>query len=319
MIRVCILDDYQNVATKLADWSALGPDFEVVSFNQNLGSVNEVAKALADFDVVSIMRERMPFRRELIERLPKLKLVISTGPRNRSLDSAACRERGVVACFTRQGEKVPPTLEIAWTLMLGASRNVFREDRAMRAGRWQDGLGMSLGGRTLGLLGLGNLGKGMARIAQGFGMEVIAWSQNLTPEKADAGGAKWVSKDELFSRSDAISVHLVLSDRTRGLVGAREFGLMKPTAIFVNTSRGPIVDEPALIDALRQKRIRAAGLDVYDIEPLPVDHPFRSMENVVLSPHLGYATEANFRAYFADTVESIIAWKNGAPVRVVQD
>ncbi len=319
MIRVAILDDYQNVALKLADWASLGADVEVVSFNRNLGNVEDAAQALADFDVISIMRERMPFGRPIIERLPKLKLVISTGPRNRSLDAAACRERGIVACFTRQGEKVPPTLEIAWTLLFGASRNVFREDRAMREGRWQEGLGMSLGGRTFGLLGLGNLGKGMARIAKAFGMDVIAWSQNLTPEKAEAGGARWVSKDDLFAQSDAISVHLILSDRTRGLVGAREFGLMKPTAVFVNTSRGPIVQEAALIDALRTNRIRAAGLDVYDVEPLPVDHPFRSMENVVLSPHLGYATDANFRAYFADTVESIQAWRNGAPVRVVQD
>ncbi len=319
MLRIAILDDYQNVAQSLADWSQVGPDAEVVSFNRNLATIDEAAKALADFDVISIMRERMPFGRAIIERLPKLKLVISTGPRNRSLDSTACRERGIVACFTRQGEKIPPTLEIATTLLLGASRNVFREDRAMREGRWQDGLGKALSGGTLGLLGLGNLGKGMARIGKAFGMDIVAWSQNLTPEKAAEGGATWVSKEDLFRRADAISVHLILSDRTRGLVGADDFARMKPSGIFVNTSRGPIVQESALIHALKSGQIRAAGLDVYDVEPLPVDHPFRSMDNVVLSPHLGYATETNFRAYFADTVESIAAWRNGAPVRVIQD
>lgn len=319
MLRIAICDDYQNIAKSLADWSSIGPDADIVSFSRNLGSVDEAAEALKDFDVISIMRERMSFGRALIERLPRLKLVISTGPRNRSLDAAACRERGIVACSTRQGEKVPPTLEIATTLLFGLSRNVFAEDRAVRAGRWQDGLGRSLSGGTLGLLGLGNLGRGMARIAKAFEMEVIAWSQNLTPEKAEAGGARWVSKEELFARSDAISVHLVLSERTRGLVGAEDFARMKPTAIFVNTSRGPIVDEAALINALRTGRIRGAGLDVYDMEPLPADHPFRTMENVVLSPHLGYATQANFRAYYADTVECIVAWRKGAPVRVVQD
>jgi D-3-phosphoglycerate dehydrogenase len=319
MIRVAILDDYQNVALKLADWSKLGPDVEVVSFTKNMASVDEAAAALADFDAVSIMRERMKFGRDLIERLPKLKLIVTTGGKNRSLDTAACRERGIICCGTGQGEKVPPTLEIAWALLLGAARNVFREDRAMRAGRWQDDLGMAIAGRTLGVLGLGNLGKGVARIGKAFGMDVIAWSQNLTPEKAAEGGATYVSKDELFSRADAISIHMVLSDRSRGLVGARELALMKPTAIIVNTSRGPIIDEAALISALREKRIRAAGLDVYDIEPLPADHPLRSMENVVLSPHLGYATEGNFRAYFDHTIEAIIAWRKGAPIRVIEE
>lgn len=317
-IKVAALDDYLDMVRGSADWSALGPEVELTVFRRNLASVDEAAEALKDFEVLSLMRERMPLPRALIERLPKLKLVVTTGGRNRSIDVEACRERGVVVCGTRSADPAP-TIEIAWGLILSAARNLSREDAHMRRGGWQERIGFSLHGKTLGVVGLGHLGKRMAEVGQAFGMNVVAWSQNLTAERAAEAGVRRVEKDELMAGADVITIHLVLSDRTRGLIGAREFGLMKPAAIICNTSRGPIIDEAALVDSLKARRILAACLDVYNTEPLPADHVLRTLDNAVLSPHLGYATQGNFRTYYADTIEAIQAWRAGTPVpRVIE-
>ncbi len=313
MTKLAVLDDYLDVVRSSFDWSGLPSDVEPTFFNRNLASIDEAAEALRDFEILSLMRERMPLPRALIERLPNLKLVITTGGRNRSIDVAACQERGVLVCGTRYGDPAP-TIEIAWGLILSAARNIHREEALMRAGGWQEKIGFSLHGKTLGVVGLGNLGKRMAAVGKAFGMEVVAWSQNLTAERAAESGIVRVEKDELMSRADVITIHLVLSERTRGLIGAREFGLMKPTAIVANTSRGPIIDEAAMVAALQDRRIHAACLDVYDTEPLPADHVLRRLENTVITPHLGYVTQANFRTYYADTVEAISAWRAGAAI-----
>ncbi|MFN3888793.1 MAG: D-2-hydroxyacid dehydrogenase family protein [Beijerinckiaceae bacterium] len=312
-IKIAVLDDYLDMVRGSADWTAIGPDVELTIFNRNLATVDEAAAALRDFDVLSLMRERMALPKALIDRLPNLKLVITTGGRNRSIDVEACKARGIVVCGTRSADPAP-TIEIAWGLILSAARNLSREDAHMRRGGWQERIGFSLHGRTLGVVGLGHLGKRMAEVGKAFGMNVVAWSQNLTAERAAEAGVTRVDKDELMSGSDVITIHLVLSDRTRGLIGAREFGLMKSTAILVNTSRGPIVDEAAMVDSLKARRILAACLDVYNVEPLPADHVLRTLDNAVLSPHLGYATQGNFRTYYADTIEAITAWRGGLPV-----
>ena len=316
MIRIAVLDDYQHVALTLADWSRLGPDADITVFDRNLGP-DEAADALAGSDVVCLMRERMPVPRALIERLPDLRLIVVTGAHNRTLDLEAAAERGIVVSHTRGGESQYATPELAWALILACARHLPEEDRRMRQGGWQETIGMALHGKALGILGLGRLGSRMASIGRAFGMELLAWSQNLTAERAEAAGARLVAKDELFARADVVTIHLVLGARSRGLVGAAELGLMKPSAILINTSRGPIVDEAALVEALRTNRIRAAGLDVYDEEPLPPEHPLRRLDNVVLSPHLGYVTEGTYRMFYEDTVEAVAAWRAGAPVRVL--
>lgn len=318
-MRIAILDDYQRLSLELADWSRVRKQCDVTVFDRNIGSEDEAARLLAPFEILFVMRERMPVPRSLIERLPNLKMIVSTGTRNRGLDSRAATERGIVVTHTTGLHATATTLELTWALILAAARNIPYEDRMMREGRWQETLGMRLVDRTLGLCGFGKLGQAVARIGQAFGMKTIAWSQNLDQARASAGGAELVGKQELFARSDIVSVHLVLSDRTRGLVGVPEFAAMRPDAIFVNTSRGPIVDEAAMIDALQRKAIRRAALDVYDIEPLPVDHPLRSLDNVVLSPHLGYASEDNIRQYYVDGVENIEAFLAGKPIRIVRD
>ena len=316
MIRIAVLDDYQHVALTLADWSRLGPDADVTVFDRNLGP-DQAASALAGFDVVCLMRERMPVPRALIERLTALKLIVVTGARNRTLDLEAASERGIVVSHTRGGESQYATPELAWALILACARHLPEEDRRMREGGWQETIGMALHGKSLGILGLGRLGSRMAAIGHAFGMELLAWSPNLTRDRAEAAGASLVVKDELLARADVITIHLVLGERSRGLIGARDFALMKPSAILINTSRGPIVDEAALIEALRTRRIRSAGLDVYDEEPLPPEHPLRRLPNAVLSPHLGYVTEGTYRMFYEDTVEAIAAWRSGAPVRVL--
>jgi phosphoglycerate dehydrogenase-like enzyme len=316
MASIAILDDYQNVALKMADWSRLQQGHRLVVLNQHLPDVEACARALADFEVIGIMRERTPFPRALIERLPKLKLVVTTGKRNASIDVAAANERGVTVCGTSGGSH--PTAELAIGLMLGLARHLREEFHAMRAGGgWQSTVGFDLDGRTLGILGLGNIGGRVARIGAAFGMKLIAWSENLTPERAKAQGAEHVSKDELFRRADVISIHLVLSRRTRGLVGARELGLMKPTAILINTSRGPIVDEAAMLAALKEKRIAGYGADTFDMEPLPANHPLRSEPRALLTPHLGYVTEETYRKFYPGMVEAIEAWLAGKPVGVI--
>jgi D-3-phosphoglycerate dehydrogenase len=311
-----VLDDYQNVAMSMGDWSTLASDIKLKVFNEHLGGAENVVKALADFEIICAMRERTPFPRAVIEKLPKLKLLITTGMRNASIDVAAAKERGIAVCGTPTTGN--PTSAIAFALMLELARRVGYESARMRAGTlWQSTIGLDLEGLTLGVLGLGKLGTRSAQIAKAFGMKVIAWSQNLAADKCAQVGAGYVSKDELFRQSDFITIHLVLSDRTRGLVGARELALMKASACLINTARGPIMDEAALIAALREKKIAGAGLDVFDVEPLPLDHPFRTMDNVVITPHLGYVSAQNYRTFYGAIIEDIRAWLDGKPVRLL--
>jgi phosphoglycerate dehydrogenase-like enzyme len=317
MVRAAILDDYQNVAMAFADWSPIAKDVEIKVFNKPFGSQDEAIKALQGFAVVVGMRERTPFPRKVVEALPDLKLLITTGARNNSFDIKACAERGVTVFGT--GAAGSPTTGIAFGLMLELTRRIGFENARLKAGApWQTTIGRDLEGLTLGILGLGKLGQRSAAVGKAFGMKTITWSQNLTEEKAKAAGADYVSKDDLFRNADFVTIHLVLSDRSRDLVGAKELGLMKKSAYLINTSRGPIVDEKALIAVLQSKSIAGAGLDVFDIEPLPLDHPFRKMDNVVITPHLGYVSEQNYRKYFPDIVEDIRAWLDGKPVRVIE-
>jgi D-3-phosphoglycerate dehydrogenase len=314
--RCAILDDYQNVALKSADWSKVAAELDCKIFNEHLGGQENVIKALQGFEIVCAMRERTAFPRAVIEKLPDLKLLITTGMRNASIDVAAAREHGVVVCGTPATGN--PTSGIAIGLMLELTRRIGHENARLKAGvHWQSTIGLDLEGLTLGVIGLGKLGARTSRIAQAFGMKVIAWSQNLTPGKCKEAGVEYAEKDQLFRQSDLVTIHVVLSQRTRGLVGAKELALMKPTAYIVNTSRGPIIEEGALLAALREKRIAGAGLDVFDVEPLPTDHPLRKMDNVVLTPHLGYVSLQNYRAYFSGVVDDIRAFLDGAPVRVL--
>jgi phosphoglycerate dehydrogenase-like enzyme len=316
MARVAILDDYQNVARRMADWTSLPAGNEVVVFADHLSGTEAVAKRLADFDAVVAMRERTPFPRALLERLPKLKLLVTTGMRNASIDVAAAIERGITVCGT---SGLPyPTAELTWGLILGLFRRIPTEDRATREGRWQVSCGLGLNGKTLGVIGLGGLGSRVAKIGRAFEMDVIAWSQNLTAARATEVGATLVTKDELLARSDVVSIHLVLGDRTRGLLGARELTRMKPTAYLVNTSRGPIVDEAALVEAVRKGTIAGAGLDVYDEEPLALDHPLRNLPNTVITPHLGYVTEEGYKIFYGHALDDVKGWLAGQPVRVLK-
>lgn len=315
MTRIAILDDYQGIAMQMADWDGLPDGCRVEVFHDHVADPAVVADRLRDFEIVCIMRERTPFRRELISRLPKLKLLVTTGMRNAAVDVAAAGEQGVTVCGTAGSAHTTP--ELTWGLILALQRHIPTEDRAMKAGAWQTTVGRGLAGATLGLLGLGRLGSEVARVGQAFRMNLIAWSQNLTAERAAEHGVTRVGKDELFRQSDVLSIHTLLSQRTRGLVGARELGLMKPSAVLVNTSRGPIVDEAALVDALRNRTIAGAGLDVYDTEPLPRGHPLRSLDNAVLTPHLGYVTTDTFAVMYPQTLECVQAWLAGNPVRVI--
>jgi D-3-phosphoglycerate dehydrogenase len=315
-VRCAILDDYQNVVLKLADWSKVKSDVEIKVFNEHLGGPDKVIAALKGFEIVVAMRERTGFPKQVIEALPDLKLLITTGMRNASIDTEAAKARGVTVCGT--GSFGSPTSGIAVGLMLELTRHIGYENARLHAGApWQTTIGPDLEGMTLGVLGLGKLGTRTANVAKAFGMHVIAWSQNLTAAKCQEAGVGYVSKEDLFRQSDFITIHLILSQRTRGLVGAKELALMKPTAYLINTSRGPIVDEAAMLAALREKRIAGAGLDVFDIEPLPLDHPLRKMDNVVLTPHLGYVAEQNYRHYLAGVVDDIRGFLDGKPVRVL--
>ena len=314
--RCAILDDYQNVATGLADWSKI-PEVEVKVFTDAVRRTDEeTIRDVKDFDIVVMMRERTPFPRKVIEALPKLKLLITTGMANRSIDAAAAAERNVVVCGTTSYGN--PTTGITFGLMIELTRRIGWENNRMKNGApWQVTLGADIEGQTLGILGLGKLGTRAAGVAKAFGMKTIAWSQNLTPEKCKEVGVEYVSKDDLFRRADFVTVHVQLSDRTRGLITAKELGLMKKTAYVINTSRGPIIGEKALIAALTAKQIAGAGLDVFDVEPLPLDHPFRKMDNVVITPHLGYVSQQNYDRYYPDIVENIRGWLDKKPVRVV--
>lgn len=315
MIRIAVLDDYQGVAMKMADWSVLPSSTQVQVFADHLKDQEAIAERLGEFEIVVAMRERTPFLRPLLQRLPKLRLLVTTGMRNASIDIEAASELGVTVCGTRGLSY--PTAELTWGLILALLRHIPKEDRATRAGEWEVSMGAGLRDKVLGVLGLGNLGSQVANVGRAFGMTVIAWSQNLTAEKASDAGATLVAKDELLTSSDIVSIHLVLSDRTRSLIGARELGLMKSAAYLVNTSRGPIVDEGALVEALETGAISGAGLDVFDEEPLPLDHPLRRLDNTVISPHMGYVTSETYRVFFADAVEDIRAFLDGRPTRVL--
>jgi phosphoglycerate dehydrogenase-like enzyme len=308
-VRIAVLDDYQNVALSLADWSVLGARATVAIFNDHLADSDAVVKRLQPFDIVCVMRERTPMTRAIIERLPKLRMIASTGSRNASIDLKAAEERDVQVVHT--GYTSAPTIELTWALILASARNLVAENASLRSGGWQHSVGDDMAGRTLGLLGLGNVGAAVARIGNAFGMKVIAWSQNLTTERAVEAGATLVSKDELFQEADVVSIHLVLSGRTRGLVGAAELALMKPTARLINTSRGPIVVEADLVAALKDKKIAGAAIDVFDQEPLPLDHPLRVLPNLLATPHIGYVSRGLYERFYRDTVVNIARWLDG--------
>ncbi|MFP2924579.1 D-2-hydroxyacid dehydrogenase family protein [Pyxidicoccus sp. 3LG] len=314
-MNIAILDDYQRVARGLADWSRLPAGSGLHVFDHHLADTEARVAVLQPFDVLVLMRERTPFPAALLERLPRLKLLVTTGGRNAAIDLEACRARGLTVCGT--GNVGAPTAELAWGLILALVKRIPVEDRALRTGTWQSGLTEGLAGKRLGLLGLGKLGGQMARVGAAFGMEVVAWSQNLTDARAAEVGARRVEKQELFSTADVVSLHLVLGERTRGIVGPAELGAMKPTAWFVNTARAGLVDEDALLAALREQRIAGAGLDVFSTEPLPAGHPLLSLPNVVLTPHLGYVTRENYAVFYRDALEDILAWHAGAPVRLL--
>ena len=311
--RLAILDDYQGMTLKLGPWGSLPGDLSIQVFRDTITDREALVARLESFDAILMMRERTPFPAALIARLPNLKLIMTTGMRNASLDIAACAARGITVCGT--GGFGAPTVEITWGLILNLSRGLAKSETQLRAGQWQLNLGNTLEGKTLGVMGLGNLGSRVAKVGAALGMNIIAWSQNLTAEKAAAGGAKLVSKEELLAQADVLTLHLVLSDRSRGIVGANDLARMKPTAFIVNTSRGPLIDQEALIGALREGRIAGAGLDVFDIEPLPPTHPILAAPNTVLTPHLGYVSEENYRVYFRDAVANIQGYLEGKPVR----
>ncbi|TDV36491.1 lactate dehydrogenase-like 2-hydroxyacid dehydrogenase [Paraburkholderia caballeronis] len=312
-MRVALLDDYQGVAMRMAEWDALKPHATVEAFQDHLDSVEALAERLHPFDAVFLMRERTRVPRALIERLPNLRLLITAAMWNAAVDIDAATERGIQVCGT--DDLGTPAAELALGMMIAVTRWMPQDERAMRAGRWQTKLGVGLHGKTLGVLGLGNLGRQMAGYGNMLGMNVLGWSHRLTAEAAQAAGAQRVELDELLTRSDVISIHLKLSDRTRGLLGEREFGLMKPSAYLVNTSRGPIADETALLGALRGNRIAGAALDVFDVEPLPANHPFLALDNVVLAPHIGYVTEENYRLIYQGVLEDVQGFLNGRIVR----
>lgn len=314
-LRCAVLDDYQKVAQTIADWSVISDQVEVDVFHEHMEQEDELVQALEGYEILVIMRERTPFRASLLARLPRLKLLVTTGMRNASVDMQAAADRGIVVCGT--GGLATPTVELTWALILGLARNIVREHDAVKnKGPWQSTLGTDLSGKRLGLLGLGKLGSRVAQIGLAFGMEVVAWSQNLTRERTDEVGVQLAaSKEELLASSDFVSIHLVLSDRTRGLIGAEELKQMRPTAYLINTSRAPIIDQQALEEAVTNGWIAGAGIDVYEVEPLPEGHVFRSLPHVLTTPHLGYVTEDNYRTFYRDAVEDIQAFLAGQPIR----
>ncbi len=317
MTRIAIIDDTMNVAQSMADWTPLKARCTVDLIQRPFTSVDDAAQALASYEIISTLRERTPFPAELLKRLPNLKLICTTGTMHRTLDHEAATALGIVVSGSvdRPGGH-QGTPELAFGLMISLARRIPFEDRRIRQGLWQSGVGVTLRGKTLGIVGLGKIGATVARIAQAFGMNVIAWSQNLTDERAQSVGVRRVEKDELFRTADFITVHLILSARTEGIIGAREISLMKKRAFLINTARGPLIDEDAIVDALREKRIAGAGLDVYHQEPMGADHPLYAFDTAVLTPHIGYVVEDSFRAFYEDTVDNILSWLDGKPLRV---
>src|SRR6202142_3322762 len=313
-LRCAILDDYLNLSLKLADWSKIEDRVDVTVFNQPFASQDSAISALRDFEIILAMRERTPFPREMFDALPKLKLLITSGMRNAAIDMAAAKDKGVVICGTNWPRD--PTAALTMGMILELTRNIGRENARMHAGEYlQKHVGIEIDGKTLGVVGLGKLGAKVSTIAKSFGMNVIAWSPNLTAERCKEVGVTYATKEELFSTADIITIHMVLSDRSRGLVGAAELGRMKPTSFIVNSARGPIIDEMALLETLKARKIAGAAVDVFSVEPLPVDHPFRKLDNLVLTPHLGYVTQETFIAHYTQMVEGIDGWFKGEPVR----
>jgi phosphoglycerate dehydrogenase-like enzyme len=314
--RCAVLDDYQQVALKMADWSVVGDEIDITVFNKGFSSEVELIEALSDFEILCVMRERTPLPGSILGKLPKLRLIVTTGLRNASIDIEAAKSQGIVVCGTESA--VHPTAELTFALLLEVVRHVGAENSRMKSGMpWQSVIGQDLNGRIFGVIGLGRLGTRVARIGQVFGMNVIAWSQNLTPERCAEAGVGYASKEELLATADFVTIHLQLSERTSGLIGTEELARMKPTAYLINTSRGPIIDEAALLEALKEGTIAGAGLDVYDLEPLPLDHELRRLPNVVISPHLGYVTADNYRIFYSQTVEAIRSYLKGSPIRVI--
>jgi len=315
MVGIAILDDYQNVVLDMADWDSFGTDAKVTVFNNHIDEEAELVKRLEKFNVIVINRERTPFPRSLIEKLPNLELLITGGMYNKSIDFAAAKENNVIVCGTQMLGN--PTPELTWGLLLSLARNIPVEDKSVRDGGWQTTVGIGLKGSVLGIVGLGRLGVPVSKIGLAFGMEVIAWSPNLTPERAGEAGVTRVDKDILFETADFITIHMPLSERSKGIIGRDDLAKMKKSAYLINTSRGPLVDEAALIEALVNNWIAGAGLDVYDSEPLPADHKLRELKNTVVTPHLGYVVKDNYQLKFSQTVENINAWMKGDPVRVI--
>ncbi len=316
-MKLAILDDYQGTAKDLADWSKLPAGVEVEFFQDHIVDEDQLVERLGDFDLVQGMRERTPFPRSVLSRLPNLRLLITTGRRNASFDIEAASELGITVCGTNGGGE--GTTELTWGLILAMLRHIPEEERRSRAGSWGTTVGIGVKGKTLGLIGLGHIGSLVARVAKAFDMNVIAWSQNMTNERANECGAALVDKETLFRDSDIVSVHLVLSDRTRGLVGKSDLAFMKPSAYIVNTSRGPIIDEMALIDVLERKAIAGAALDTFVIEPLPKDHPFFKTPNTLISPHLGYVIDDSYEAFYAGIIENVRAFTSGEPIRTINE
>lgn len=312
-IQIAVLDDWQNVASDVVDWSTLGSVGMVHFLHDYPADTATMIERLKGFEVICLMRERSTFDKALLQGLPQLKLLVTGGMRNAAIDLPAAKALGIQVCGTDSYKHAAP--ELTWALIMASTRNLLAEANSLRAGGWQVGLGGDLHGKTLGILGLGSIGQKVARFAQVFGMRVIAWSENLTPERAAESGVTWVSKRELFEQADILTIHLVLSERSRGLVDAQALGWMKPTARLVNTARGPIVDEQALVQALRSGRLAGAALDVYAQEPLPADHPFRHLPNLLATPHVGYVSEQNYRQFYQQMIEDIQAWAKGVPIR----
>jgi phosphoglycerate dehydrogenase-like enzyme len=305
-VAIAVLDDYQRVALEMADWSPVTARARVDVFSDHLSDADAIVQRLLPYDVVCVMRERTPLRRDIIERLPRLKLVCSTGKRNASIDTAAATERGIKVLHTSYTST--PTIEHAWALILASARHITTESASLRRGGWQLTVGEDMAGKTLGIIGLGNIGSQVAKVGLAFGMNVIAWSQNLTAQAAEAAGARRVSKEDLLRDADVVTIHLVLSQRTTGLLNAADFALMKPSARLINTSRGPIVDEGALVHALSTRQIAGAAIDVFDTEPLPPQHPFRTLDNLLATPHIGYVSRGLYQRFYGDTVTNIMEW-----------
>ncbi len=305
-VKIAILDDYQGVALTMADWSVLDSCAEITVFRDNLADEADVIERLLPFDVVCVMRERTPLKRQILTQLPNLKLIVSTGKRNASIDVKVAEELGIQIKPT--GYVTTGAPEHTWALLMAIARNIPQESNNFKSGRWQTTIGVDLTGKTIGIIGLGNIGSKIASYAKAFDMNVIAWSENLTEEKAAAAGAKLVSKATLLKEADFITIHLILSDRSRGIIKKEDLELMKSTAYFINTSRGPLVDEQALLEILQQKKIAGAALDVFDVEPLPADHPFRKLDNLLATSHIGYVTEKTYSVFYEDTVQAIVEW-----------